>query len=240
MTAQWIIPFKGRNKSWSYHINFLWNAEKIYIMDNHRGALPCWLKEINKDLHYRLFHIDAHSDCAKYGNKSLLKLLPDEPNISIPDLLDIKHPGESFPLIRWDNYIEIILDKYPGIFSKIFMATHEDLSTTNFKHESVCHRNLPEFLNELVTDDLNSDGLIINIDFDFFYYKFEQNYKKMFSTDFIRAIFQSIKKGIDLKRIVLVTACFSPECCGSWENAEKICEIFTEELKLDFILGAGI
>lgn len=42
--CEWIISFKGRNKSGTYNVNFLWNMGSIYIMDNQGNTVyvPYW------------------------------------------------------------------------------------------------------------------------------------------------------------------------------------------------------
>jgi len=43
-------------------LSFLWQEDKIYIMDNHRAALWCWIHSIRPNIKYSIFHIDAHHD----------------------------------------------------------------------------------------------------------------------------------------------------------------------------------
>jgi len=47
MTNSWLVPFTGRNESDVWSQNFVWKKDNIYIMDNHRAALWCWLKQLN-------------------------------------------------------------------------------------------------------------------------------------------------------------------------------------------------
>ncbi len=45
-----------------------------------------------------------------------------------------------------------------------------------------------------------------------------------------------IKAKIDNNQIKVLTIVLSPEHCGNWENAEKICTIATSALGFDFQL----
>ncbi len=106
--GRWIQTFKGRNHSWAIDVNFLWNTENIYIMDNHRAALWCWLQHIKPNSKFGLFHIDAHYDAAATIIDDEIKNLPDLTRIEFNDYLGISFKnktGKKCPLIRWDNYL---------------------------------------------------------------------------------------------------------------------------------------
>jgi hypothetical protein len=44
MDWEWIVPFKRRNYSGATHQNFLCRHGNVFVMDNHRAALWCWLQ----------------------------------------------------------------------------------------------------------------------------------------------------------------------------------------------------
>lgn len=46
---KWHVPFKGRHDSLATRQNFLWQYGNVYVMDNRRAALWCWLREIGVD-----------------------------------------------------------------------------------------------------------------------------------------------------------------------------------------------
>ena len=114
MKSNWLIPFKGRNHSGAYTQNFLWQQDSIYIMDNHRAALWCWLQHIKKDEKYSLFHIDRHYDTLNSRMKEWLGVLPDLTKLSINEYLELKYlcEGTEANIIRYDNYLSIFLKKY--------------------------------------------------------------------------------------------------------------------------------
>ena len=47
MAEEWLVPFKGRNTSGIYEQNFLWRDGAVYVMDNHRAALWCWIQHLH-------------------------------------------------------------------------------------------------------------------------------------------------------------------------------------------------
>lgn len=46
-SGEWLVPFKGRCYSGHYEQNFLWRHGNVYVMDNHRTALWCWLQHVD-------------------------------------------------------------------------------------------------------------------------------------------------------------------------------------------------
>lgn len=122
MSNEWLYPFKGRNSSNHSDQNFLWRNGCIYVMDNHRAALWCWLQEIDSNSSCELIHIDAHYDCLSVDGHEALDNLPDLSKISIHDYLAIKGMDrlihqETF-LIRWDNYIPLAYRILPRTLRK--------------------------------------------------------------------------------------------------------------------------
>ena len=61
-TTEFLLPFAGRNHSGATNQNLLCKAGNVYIMDNHRAAMWCWLQEVPEDGVVGLFHIDEHYD----------------------------------------------------------------------------------------------------------------------------------------------------------------------------------
>lgn len=43
-----LLPFKGRDHSGTYELNFLFKEDKVYIMDNHLAAIWCWTSELDQ------------------------------------------------------------------------------------------------------------------------------------------------------------------------------------------------
>lgn len=127
--SEWLIDFKGRNPSNAERLNFLWRSDNIYIMDNHRATLWCWLQHINLREKYPLFHIDAHYDACPVSDASWFPTLPELFGISLPDYLgltfDDDYGGDPMSIIRWDNYLSMFIEKFSkNMNDNFFTATH--------------------------------------------------------------------------------------------------------------------
>jgi hypothetical protein len=54
-------------------LHFVWKDDRspVYIMDNHRGALWCWINCVPRDERYSFFHLDYHWDATSYPDVDL-------------------------------------------------------------------------------------------------------------------------------------------------------------------------
>jgi len=60
MPGEWLVDFKGRKSSGVYNQNFLWRSGSVYVMDNHRAAMWCWLQHVDPNHPHAILHIDRH------------------------------------------------------------------------------------------------------------------------------------------------------------------------------------
>jgi UPF0489 domain len=97
----WIVPFKGRNTSGFFEQNFLWKSGDVYVMDNHRAALWCWLQHIAPEKKHSIFHIDRHYDTLKCDR--WVPHLPTNWKMSIEEYLE-------YPFVDDDEYEDRFLD----------------------------------------------------------------------------------------------------------------------------------
>lgn len=236
----WIQSFKGRNRSLSMDQNFLWNSENIYIMDNHRAALWCWLQHLKPNSKLGLFHIDAHYDAAATIKDEEAAGLPDLSKVEFKDYLDIKNiseGGEEYPLIRWDNYLYLYQYLYRKQIGNYFVATHEigDQPLQTIHWEEIHMSNLPSMFEEFLPI-YGDDGWIVNLDLDYLFGKVSGQYSLLHSEAYISSIFNTLKSALDSKLVACLTVSLSPECCGGWAPAENICKRMCEVLDLDFEL----
>ena len=227
-----IIPFKGENYSGTIEQNLLWKDKlnNIYIMDNHRAALWCWMQEIEVDKNIKYFHLDRHYDCRNGDLENWISLCPDLGSLSIHDYLNLMDSHE-YVLFKYDNYGAIFLEKYKNIIEHSLFFTYKegDIPRTESIQEenaSLLHENL-----EYWTED---GAWIFNIDLDYFFYKENDNYSLMYSNEFIYSFFLIVKKKLDKKEIKVLTIALSPEFCGGWKNAKKVCDIATSALDISF------
>ena len=109
--GEWIIPFEGRNYSGTYKQNFLFKKDNLYIMDNHRAALWCWMQHLNDKQEINLFHIDCHCDTLYSRMDEWLKIYPNVKKQTIEEYLQFSYDidGVYCHLFRWDNYLSIFL-----------------------------------------------------------------------------------------------------------------------------------
>jgi hypothetical protein len=232
----WIKKLHRRQGSGACHLNFLWKYNSIYIMDNHRAALWCWLQELSEQK-YNLLHIDRHYDTLNCGIDEWQKKSPDVKALTLEEYLDLSYSigNDKFPLVRWDNYLSLFLKFFKHMINYCFFITHNQGDKPDFNDQA-------EFILWDIADNLEfwikgyCNKWIVNIDFDYFFFKYEEEYLLLFSTKFIDAIFKSIKNQLDNGVISVLTVSLSPECCGGWDNAEEVLERFCNIMKVDFSL----
>ncbi len=122
----WIIPFKGRGLSGPVNQNFLYQEKNVYVMDNHRAALWCWLRHIKENSNLDgLFHIDRHFDALQGDIDSWIRQSSCIKDLDIHAYLlkEDKDCGEkSVLLYRWDNYLSIFLALYGSKVSNCYFC----------------------------------------------------------------------------------------------------------------------
>jgi hypothetical protein len=221
-------------------MNFLFRQGNIYVMDNHRAALWCWMKHISPEKRYSLFHIDAHYDTRSVKEAAWLTSVPDLTSVTLADYLAFgteRESSEKWPLIAWDNYLSLFFEKFPAMLAECFFATHQvgDQPEASVKYEHMIPRifseSLPSFL-----EDYSSDGWILNLDIDYFFCKSGEKYIPMFSDDFIDRFIEAVAKVIRRKKLICMTIALSPECCGGWQASEAMCSRITSGLGISFAL----
>lgn len=222
-----LIPLKSRGVSASSSDNVLWNKEQVYVMDNHRLALWCWFQKINKNRRYNLFHIDAHPDMSE---SALMYFKHDLWNLSLTEYREAWQDDINIPLFRWDNYIEIFLRKYPELVGKTISATHH-LGSFKELSEEIKPYDLAKHLHGIFSQEkyINELPWIVNLDLDYFFSAAPEKLL-LFSDEYVKSLSSSIKQGLDSGMIEVLTISLSPECCGSWANAEMILEKFGYKL----------
>lgn len=237
----WLIPFVKRSSSFAYNVNFLFHDKNVYFSDNHRTALWCWMKHLNKGENVALFHIDRHYDTLTLG-PDYINSFPGVFNLgSIKDYLDLKATiGKSqYPLIRWDNYLSFFIaeNQIKNNIDCIYLATHKDGTYPENPHgHHIEEIEIYELLNDIDSSFENHEKIILNVDLDYFFTDKHENYIQLIDNQFISELFKRIKNQIDIGKIICLTICLSPECCGGWNNAEHVLDIVKRELNINFTL----
>lgn len=233
----WIVPFQGRKHSGTFNQNFLFKSGNIYVMDNHRAALWCWLNHFKGNVQgVGIFHLDRHSDALQSNLDSWVAQALGPPHVSKMDIqsyLDTVDSG--FPpakLFRWDNYLSIFLDMYGSDVSSCLFSIYEG--------DRIAHANAVEKLPWDFPNNLNfwlSNGKwIVNVDLDYFFHEVDGAFEQMYSAEYLRAFFSEVARISSRRADTVVTICFSPECCGGWSNAEGIWSVAESCLNTGLVL----
>ena len=232
-----IIEFKGRNYSGTYGLNYLVNHKNIYLMDNHKMALWCWLQKIDVHKKYNLLHIDRHTDTLKSRMSDWLSKLEEVDDISklspeeFSELKWTKGSTEDY-VFTWGNYLSILLEIYPKLINELQMVTNNEGDFPDFEN-MIKTDSIWDFVNyfENIFKD-KEDKWIINIDIDFFVASYEGKIVNLIADDALNYISKHIKKLNDEERIEVITISLSPECSGGWENSISIANKIGEALNL--------
>jgi hypothetical protein len=224
------LPFSGFNASGDKNCSFLYQAQSFYFMDNHRLALWCWAKSLKPSATYNYFHLDAHYDTRPCTHPMSID---HAATLNLDEYRDCPHPDGTFPLYLWDNYVMgLYRSEHTSIRRSVF-ATHEVGTAPSCSFESILSYDLLQKFPKLFVDELQ---WIINLDLDYFYARGWKN-ELMFSVTWIEEFFSLVHKHYLLGDTAVITVALSPECCGSWDNALKVVNIwnriFPEELRLN-------
>ncbi|HNP35033.1 MAG TPA: hypothetical protein PKK10_04205 [Woeseiaceae bacterium] len=236
----WHVPFQGRNPSEVYNQNFLYQYENVYVMDNHRAAYWCWLRECDGSNAFSLIHIDRHYDCMPATNL-WLDAIPDVANITIEEYLGFEVPvdenGPQIGLFRWDNYLTLFLHRHAEHMRQFFIATHRDGAAPLEPPTDVIEPwELPGAVQHL--KDTDDAPWICNIDLDYFCFSQDQKVQgRLVSEVYIASLFTIVQHLRSNGTIDVVTLCLSPECCGGWDAAEVLAEIACPILDVPFRLA---
>jgi hypothetical protein len=232
--AEWLVPFEGRNHSTSIKLNFLWNDGPIFIMDNHRAAMWCWMNFVKESEQFGLFHVDRHYD-ALFSEKDYAHVpLDGLEDMDIQDYLSCGYDNEFFavtPVFRWDNYLGLFIERYRDKIATLITATHEKGNEPSCNFARCYPWDFPGTL-----DRLNGEW-IFNLDLDYFCSRnssgeMEQIFTDEYIFDFAKALAAQISK----ETIKVLTISLSPECAAGWTGSEKIMKIVGEGLGIRFAL----
>jgi hypothetical protein len=234
-SKNWLIPFKGYNSSGAYNLNFLYQEDNVYIMDNHRAALWCWFQHIDIKKQYSLFHIDRHKDALQSRIEEWKQVLPrnlHEKSLDEYLSYEIQGVGCIVPVIRWDNYLSLMLELYPATINNLQMATHDEGDSPNYQGNIplIDIWDIPENYDYWTKEG----GLIVNIDLDYFFCDLNGSQIKMVSNQYLEILFCKISKQLKDKTIKVLTISLSPDFSGGWDESIALCNKVSEYLDLSF------
>lgn len=237
MDSKWLVPFKGRQVSGAYSQNFLWSCGSTYLMDNHRAALWCWFRHLHQSTKVNLFHLDRHTDTLYSRIDEWKQHLPDLWTVTLEEYLTKQYTSDftTVPLMRWDNYLSLLLECYPNILNDCLFATHEWRDEPRFQNlQRVSITEIPDNLDSWLSQSQNN--WICNIDLDYFFYEVDDSYAQLVTDSYIEKLFKVLSNEVQNNKISVLTIALSPEFCGGWENSEVICQKISRVMGIDFAL----
>lgn len=199
---------------------------------------------IKKETCYNVLHIDAHYDtlCSQL-DYWMSALPPDLKSLNIEEYLSLKYQEPNFmemcEIMRWDNYFPLFHNLYKDQIGTYHFFTHglgtmyKDMKDQLEEYKMSGFVNIPSYLLE---EESKNCHWIINIDLDYFVIK-EDNTNtpiRLVDESTIIHFINTLKKHTN--KIDVITIALSPECCGGWNQALKLLEIFTIHFELDFAL----
>lgn len=233
--SRFLMPLTKRDHSTAVRLNFLFNEGNAYVMDNHRAALWCWLRHMEPGKSYGLLHVDRHYD-AVIPTRDLDKLRSlDLSGLDLDEYLQASSDEEfltSVPLIRWDNYIGVLMALMPDTIHDWAFATHGQ----GARPDTVEIFEMQPW--QLPMLDLTQGGpWLVNLDADYFFYKGpDRTMRPMFSPDYMDGMLAPVRAAMDAGEVAALTISLSPECAGGWEGSEAMAGEITRRLGLDFSL----
>lgn len=235
----WHRRLVERGASEAQRLNFLWQADgrPVYVMDNHLGALWCWLRELAPDEPYRLVHIDEHLDGATLGEAGPAELASLD-GVSLDEHTAVRataHPmfsdAKKPPLVRWDNYIEPLFRLRPRLTRAAMVAwgggQHLDTSgLLSFPVDEWKPLQLLERPGCVMSRD-DDCRILLNIDVDFFFAAVGGEGRARRDRDVPWLSSKALAILLDaladlLEPRDIVTIALSPETSGGWAPAEKM------------------
>lgn len=229
---------------------FLWKEGIIYVMDNHKSALWCWLQECKSTQKYNFMHIDRHYDMLECFKDADLEPLKKNPTLTFDEYSGLMQEDRQFKVFRWDNFIMAGYTLYPDWFhTNIFLTQKEGNIGKSWGHTAPKLREEdPLYMDWCIRQYIgepakNLDGFqgrdyrlkwIVSLDLDVFYTK-DDYHIQLFSDDYIRRIAEILNKY--QKKIAVLTIALSPDCLGGnthaekWDNGFRILKIMSEKME---------
>lgn len=253
---------KGEDRAFDQF--FVWNTEKIYIMDNHRSALWCWLSEIKKSpqINLKILHIDNHLDMSPRGLHCKCATSINFDKLGLEDYIKSQHNCEQYgniEIFSYENFLRFFVQTYPKNINPldVFVTQHHWEIKPNIDPSMT--QNLEKYLDKvkvsidcsqaarrLYIEDLISlfendhfSSWIVDLDFDYFY----NEKTNELNFELAEQIIHKIKSWYDMDRIVALTIAWSPEFLINRESestefgleqAKKLNLMLIEIFKLDF------
>ncbi|MCF0061795.1 UPF0489 family protein [Dyadobacter chenwenxiniae] len=221
-----VLINSGRQISMSENLNYFAQADHIYIMDNHLGAIWCWDK-LPKDRNITVVHIDAHYDLGCSPPGEFIYGSVDLEALPIDQIVNFKHEC-GYNYFMWDNYIRLFIEKYPNLINEFVSITQGIGDMSDIEGVKFNEFNIWDLSSRLWHKYENRK--ILNIDIDYFFKHDDHITFEIFSTKFISFFSRWLLKNKD--NFDLITIALSPECCGSWDNSVNMANRILKPLNI--------
>lgn len=242
---------------------FVCKYKNVYIMDNHRAALWCWINESkNASDKLKLLHIDNHPDMSPRGLhcdcSSKIKL----EDLDIKKYLEYRHDCQQYGsglMFSYENFLRCFIQNYSKIINStnVFIThSHWEIKPdVNLYIENYLKKYLidskpstdcSQLVNRIYKDDLfklfdtdENFNWIIDLDFDYFY----NDSTHTLNFELAEKVFHLIKDWYDMGKVTVFTVAWSPEFLfnrrgegmnSGLEKAKKMNALFCKIFKLDF------
>ncbi|WP_432735075.1 UPF0489 family protein [Maridesulfovibrio sp. FT414] len=231
--GDWLVEFQGRNHSTAIKLNFLWQHENVFIMDNHRAALWCWLAALKEEGELNLFHVDRHFD-ALFSKQDYAHFPhADFEDLSIGEYLACGYDNDFFavtPLFRWDNYLGLFVEKFRERVGSWAFATHgKGTPPHSIRYAAYEPWEFPAAIGEL------KGKWIFNLDLDYFFGRMGNGQMgRLFTDEYIRGWGQALAHAVEQGTVRTLTISLSPECAAGWEGAESALQVFLDGFGVNF------
>lgn len=237
-------------KSGHDNLNFLWNLDNLYVMDNHLGAAWCWMQQCDANTMYNFLHIDRHNDLGTNTPYEIYKCLRENPHLPLNEYTELEWKNDEnnthIKAFLWDNYISQSMKLFPKWFNGVVFSTRTALGRTEREKllEADIHKISASELLSYIDNNIHRDECceqlnsiivnkprkwIVNLDLDYFYYSDDNDCFQILTDEYIRTL--AVKFRENMNQIQVLTIALSPECCGGWDNSIHALNVFMETFK---------
>ena len=245
--SEWLIDWNTRGASGPVTDNFLWQHDRIYVMDNHRLALWCWWQRMAESDYWRYIHIDRHHDALwqTFNPWPLSTTVSHRQNLvdfrdATVKLAEDPNPTE---LYRWDTITSALWSLHSEQLLEVTMATANEGDEPNIPgvHQINPWAVPPHLAYLAERQDTPECPWIVDIDLDYFSRQTPGGgARRVFSDDYVADLGQALQTGLAAERFGVITIALSPETTGSWDLAEQLLSALLGWLPefQDFVAGS--
>jgi hypothetical protein len=208
--------------------SILYAQDNLYLMDNHRLALWCWLRHLETHSRYHILHMDQHLDFDPVKPGRIPGGFWTIRERTVEEFLSMEAVGEAGVLaVDWTNYMSTLVADCQNWVSSIDFCMHEpqdfdDTQTPLRTRYDVDQAGalIQQTLREVNSGEL-SERLILNIDIDLLFHEDEDTGRVVRFRDasFLRSLGEGLRSLRETGQVEVVTVALSPGQCRSWQAA---------------------